>query len=170
MNIDILKNSNKFFLIAGPCAVECKDICFEIAEHLLAITTKLNIPFVFKASYKKANRSKIDSFTTIGEDKALQILAEVKAHFNVPILTDVHETTDCEIVKDIVDIIQNVPQDSIDKVSRTMPLQSFDKFDRLTHRRKRRNTLQKHDLVERNTHSVLHGHDTLHKFPVIKAR
>lgn len=106
MNIDILKNSNKFFLIAGPCAVECKDICFEIAEHLLAITTKLNIPFVFKASYKKANRSKIDSFTTIGEDKALQILAEVKAHFNVPILTDVHETTDCEIVKDIVDIIQ----------------------------------------------------------------
>lgn len=99
-------NSNKFFLIAGPCAVESKDVCFEIAEHLKAISTELNIPFVFKASYKKANRSKIDSFTTIGEDKALQILADVKSHFNIPILTDVHETTDCDKVKNIVDVIQ----------------------------------------------------------------
>ena len=99
-------NTDKFFLIAGPCAVESKDICFEIAEQLVAITTELNIPFVFKASYKKANRTKLDSFTTIGEEKALQILADVKAHFNIPILTDVHETTDCDLVKDIVDVIQ----------------------------------------------------------------
>ena len=98
--------TDKFFLIAGPCVVESKEICFEIAEQLVAITTDLNIPFIFKASFKKANRTKLDSFTTIGEEKALQILADVKAHFNVPILTDVHETTDCDLVKDIVDVIQ----------------------------------------------------------------
>lgn len=99
-------NTDKFFLIAGPCAVESKEICFEIAEHLKSITTELNIPFIFKASFKKANRSKLDSFTTIGEEKSLQILADVKSNFNIPILTDVHETTDCEKVKDIVDVIQ----------------------------------------------------------------
>ncbi len=99
-------NTDKFFLIAGPCVVESKEICFEIAEQLVAITAELNIPFVFKASFKKANRSKLDSFTTIGEKKALQILADVKSRFNIPILTDVHETTDCELVKEIVDVIQ----------------------------------------------------------------
>ena len=99
-------NDDKFFLIAGPCVVESKDICFEIATELVAITTELNIPFIFKASYKKANRTKLDSFTTIGEEKALQILADVKAHFNIPVLTDIHETSDCELVKDIVDVIQ----------------------------------------------------------------
>jgi 2-dehydro-3-deoxyphosphooctonate aldolase (KDO 8-P synthase) len=99
-------NSDTFFLIAGPCVVESEEICFEIAAQLVAITNELNIPFIFKASYKKANRTKLDSFTTIGEEKALQILADVKAHFNIPILTDVHETTDCDKVKDIVDIIQ----------------------------------------------------------------
>jgi 2-dehydro-3-deoxyphosphooctonate aldolase (KDO 8-P synthase) len=101
-----LKDNNSFFVIAGPCVVESKDICFEIAEQLVAITTELNIPFIFKASYKKANRTKLDSFTTIGEENALQILADVKAKFNIPILTDVHETTDCDLVKDIVDVIQ----------------------------------------------------------------
>ena len=99
-------NSDTFFLIAGPCVVESKEICFEIAAQLVAITTELNIPFIFKASYKKANRTKLDSFTTIGEEKALQILADVKAHYTIPILTDVHETSDCEKVKDIVDVIQ----------------------------------------------------------------
>ena len=99
-------NSDTFFLIAGPCVVESEEICFEIAAQLVAITTELNIPFIFKASYKKANRTKLDSFTTIGEEKALQILADVKAHYTIPILTDVHETSDCEKVKDIVDVIQ----------------------------------------------------------------
>ena len=99
-------NSDTFFLIAGPCVVESKEICFEIAAQLVAITNELNIPFIFKASYKKANRTKLDSFTTIGEEKALQILADAKAHFNIPILTDVHETTDCDKVKDIVDVLQ----------------------------------------------------------------
>lgn len=99
-------NNDKFFLIAGPCVVESKEICYEIAEKLVAVTTELNIPFVFKASFKKANRSKLDSFITIGEEKALQILADVKSHFNIPILTDVHETSNCDLVKDIVDVIQ----------------------------------------------------------------
>lgn len=98
--------SDTFFLIAGPCVVESEDICFEIAEQLVAVTTALNIPFVFKASFKKANRSKLDSFSTIGEEKALQILSDVKSRFGVQILTDVHETTDCDKVKDIADIIQ----------------------------------------------------------------
>lgn len=106
MNINRIRNTDTFFLIAGPCVVESKEICFEIAAQLVAITTELNIPFIFKASYKKANRTKLDSFTTIGEEKALQILADVKAHYTIPILTDVHETTDCDKVKDIVDVIQ----------------------------------------------------------------
>ena len=106
MNINRIRNTDTFFFIAGPCVVESKEICFEIAAQLVAITNELNIPFIFKASYKKANRTKLDSFTTIGEEKALQILADAKAHFNIPILTDVHETTDCDKVKDIVDVIQ----------------------------------------------------------------
>ena len=106
MNLDTIINTDTFFLIAGPCVVENKEVCFEIASTLVAVTTELNIPFIFKASYKKANRSKLDSFTTIGEDKALQILADVKSHFNIPVLTDVHETSDCDKVKHIVDVIQ----------------------------------------------------------------
>ena len=106
MNINRIRNTDTFFFIAGPCVVESKEICFEIAAQLVAITNELNIPFIFKASYKKANRTKLDSFTTIGEEKALQILADAKAHFNIPILTDVHETTDCDKVKDIVDVLQ----------------------------------------------------------------
>ncbi|MEZ5026031.1 MAG: 3-deoxy-8-phosphooctulonate synthase [Chitinophagales bacterium] len=95
-----------FFLIAGPCVVESRELCFEVAEQLKNITSELNIPFVFKASYKKANRSKLNAFTTIGEEKALQILANIKSKLEIPILTDVHETTDCDKVKDIVDVIQ----------------------------------------------------------------
>ncbi|MBK9329502.1 MAG: 3-deoxy-8-phosphooctulonate synthase [Sphingobacteriales bacterium] len=99
-------NTDTFFLIAGPCVVESSEGCFETAEKLKTITTELSIPFIFKASFKKANRSRLDSFTTIGEEKALQILADVKSHFKIPVLTDVHETTDCDKVKDIVDVIQ----------------------------------------------------------------
>ena len=106
MNLATITSTDKFFLIAGPCAVESEDICFEIAEQLVAVTSELNIPFIYKASFKKANRTKLDSFITIGEEKALQILSDVKAHFNIPILTDVHETTHCDKVKDIVDVIQ----------------------------------------------------------------
>jgi len=101
-----LVNNKTFFLIAGPCVVESKAITFEIAEELKSITQKLNIPFVFKASFKKANRSKPDSFTGIGDQKALKILIEIKEKLYIPILTDVHTEGDIELVKNIADIIQ----------------------------------------------------------------
>ncbi len=97
---------SNFFLIAGPCVVENQEIGFEVAETLVSITRKLNIPFYFKASFKKANRTSIHSFSSIGETKALQILADIKSKYQVQILTDVHETSDIEKVKDIVDVIQ----------------------------------------------------------------
>lgn len=106
MNYQEIISSKTFFLIAGPCVVESKDVCFEIAEQLTAITAELNIAFIFKASYKKANRSKVDSFTGIGDDEALQVLAEVRSHFNIPVLTDIHETYDAAKVNDFVDVLQ----------------------------------------------------------------
>lgn len=95
-----------FFLIAGPCVVESHEVCFEIAETLNNITQQLQIPFYFKASYKKANRTSLHSFSSIGEEKAIQILADIKEKFAIKILTDVHETTDIDKVKDVVDVIQ----------------------------------------------------------------
>jgi 2-dehydro-3-deoxyphosphooctonate aldolase (KDO 8-P synthase) len=106
MNMEYLNRPGSFFLIAGPCAVESKEVCFEVAEKLLAITSALDIPFVFKSSFKKANRTKLDAFKGIDEEQALQILADVKANFNIPVLTDIHETTDANKVKDIADILQ----------------------------------------------------------------
>lgn len=79
-----LQQSENFFLLAGPCVVESKDLCFEVAERVKEITTRLHIPYVFKASYRKANRSKIDSFSGIGDEKALQILKEVKENTSSP--------------------------------------------------------------------------------------
>jgi 2-dehydro-3-deoxyphosphooctonate aldolase (KDO 8-P synthase) len=106
MNFEQLKQANPFFLIAGPCVVESKDLCTEVATQLKAITSTLNIPFVFKASYKKANRTSGKSFSGLEEDKALQILADLRTALDIPVLTDIHETTDADKVKDIVDIIQ----------------------------------------------------------------
>jgi 2-dehydro-3-deoxyphosphooctonate aldolase (KDO 8-P synthase) len=103
-----IKNSasGNFFLIAGPCVVESEKIVFDIAQNLIDITDRLNIPFVFKASYRKANRSKLDSFTGLGDDKALKILQKIKQEFKLPICTDVHESKEIELVKEIADIIQ----------------------------------------------------------------
>ncbi|MDB5228659.1 MAG: 2-dehydro-3-deoxyphosphooctonate aldolase [Bacteroidota bacterium] len=106
MNYNEIISSKTFFLIAGPCVVESKDVCFEVAEQLTAITAELSIPLIFKASYKKANRSKLDSFTGIGDDEALQVLAEVRSHFNIPVITDIHETFDAAKVNDFVDALQ----------------------------------------------------------------
>ena len=106
MTFEQLKQANKFFLIAGPCVVESEDLCMEVASTLKAITTELNIPFVFKASYKKANRTSIQNFSGLDEDTALQILADVKSKMNVPVLTDIHETVDAEKVAGLADIIQ----------------------------------------------------------------
>jgi 2-dehydro-3-deoxyphosphooctonate aldolase (KDO 8-P synthase) len=97
---------NIFFLVAGPCVVENYSTTFEIAEKLKYITDKYNIPFYFKASFKKANRTSIHSFSTIGEDEAINILKTIKEKLGVKIVTDVHETKDIEKVKDIVDVIQ----------------------------------------------------------------
>ncbi|MDR3246566.1 MAG: 3-deoxy-8-phosphooctulonate synthase [Prevotellaceae bacterium] len=81
---------NNFFLIAGPCVVESEKLCLEIAEKICSITQKLDVPYYFKASYRKANRSRPDSFTGIGDEVALNILKKVKDTFNIPIVTDIH--------------------------------------------------------------------------------
>ncbi|MBN1599817.1 MAG: 3-deoxy-8-phosphooctulonate synthase [Bacteroidales bacterium] len=106
MSTDYLTKSKNFFLLAGPCVVESRDICFEIAEHLKEITNKLNIPFVFKASYRKANRSKGDSFSGIGDTKALQILSDIRKELSIHVVTDIHAANEAEIAAKHVDIIQ----------------------------------------------------------------
>jgi 2-dehydro-3-deoxyphosphooctonate aldolase (KDO 8-P synthase) len=97
---------NNFFLLAGPCVVESKDIMFETAETLIEITTALQIPLVFKASYKKANRSSANSFTGIGNDKALALLQEVKTNYNIPIVTDIHTEEEAHIAAEVADVLQ----------------------------------------------------------------
>ena len=109
--IDKIKNirhidSNNFFLIAGPCAIEGKEMAFEIAEKIYEITERLEIPFIFKGSFKKANRSRLDSFTGIGDEKALEILKEVGKKFQIPTITDIHEIKDAELAARFVDILQ----------------------------------------------------------------
>ncbi len=99
-------NSDNFFLLAGPCAIEGEDMALRIAEKVVAITNKLNIPYVFKGSFKKANRSRIDSFTGIGDEKALKILRKVSETFDVPTVTDIHEISDAEKAAAYVDVLQ----------------------------------------------------------------
>ena len=95
-----------FFLLAGPCVIEGKDICFEIACRIREIADKLQIPFVFKGSFKKANRSRIDSFTGIGDRKALQILADIRERLHVPVITDIHTEADAALAAEYVDVLQ----------------------------------------------------------------
>ena len=99
-------NSGNFFLLAGPCAIEGEEMAFKIAERLVNITNRLQIPFVFKGSFKKANRSRIDSFTGIGDEKALKILEKIAKEFNVPTVTDIHENSDAQMAAEYVDILQ----------------------------------------------------------------
>ena len=99
-------DSNNFFLLAGPCAIEGKDMARRIAEQVLGITDKLSIPYVFKGSFKKANRSRIDSFTGIGDEKALEILASVSEEFGIPTVTDIHEVSDAQKAAQYVDVLQ----------------------------------------------------------------
>jgi 2-dehydro-3-deoxyphosphooctonate aldolase (KDO 8-P synthase) len=102
----IQSESNQFFLLAGPCAIEGEDMALRIAEHIVAVTQKLKIPFVFKGSFKKANRSRIDSFTGIGDEKALEILNKVGKTFDVPTVTDIHEVEDAAKAAEYVDVLQ----------------------------------------------------------------
>ena len=93
-------------MFAGPCVIENELMALNIAEKIIGITEKLNIPYIFKGSYKKANRSKIDSFTGIGDEKALKVLRKVSETFNIPVLTDIHETCEADIAAEYVDILQ----------------------------------------------------------------
>ena len=99
-------NSNNFFLLAGPCAIENEDMALRIAERIVAITDSLEVPFVFKGSFKKANRSRIDSFSGIGDEKALKILKTVSDTFDVPTVTDIHEVSDAHKAAEYVDVLQ----------------------------------------------------------------
>lgn len=103
-----LKNlqANNFFLLAGPCAIEGEDMALRIAEHIVKISDNLKIPYVFKGSFKKANRSRIDSFTGIGDEKALKILRKVSETFHIPTITDIHEVSDAEKAAEYVDVLQ----------------------------------------------------------------
>ncbi|MEP6262664.1 MAG: 3-deoxy-8-phosphooctulonate synthase [Gillisia sp.] len=107
-NIPHIKHidSNNFFLLAGPCAIEGEEMALRIAEKIVEITNKLEIPYVFKGSFKKANRSRIDSFTGIGDEKALKILRKVSESFDIPTITDIHEISDAAMAAEYVNILQ----------------------------------------------------------------
>jgi 2-dehydro-3-deoxyphosphooctonate aldolase (KDO 8-P synthase) len=98
--------SGGFLLIAGPCVVEGRDMVMHIAEHIYGLSEKYSLPFVFKASYRKANRSRIDSFTGIGDEKALNILKEAGEQFKIPVITDVHSPEEAEQAAHYVDVLQ----------------------------------------------------------------
>lgn len=102
----LIDSSDNFFLIAGPCVIENKEMPFEIAEKLIEITNKYKIPFVFKASYRKANRSSIDSFSGIGDIEGLEVLKKVKEKYNIPVVTDIHSKEEATLAADYVDILQ----------------------------------------------------------------
>lgn len=104
--LDKLTNSDNFFLLAGPCVIEGEDMALRIAEKITEITTRLQIPYVFKGSYRKANRSRLDSFTGIGDEKALKILRKVGEAFGVPTVTDIHETHEAAMAAEYVDVLQ----------------------------------------------------------------
>ena len=106
MTIQELKNSENFFLLAGPCVIEGEDMAMRIAERVVKMTDKLDIPYVFKGSYRKANRSRLDSFTGIGDEKALKVLKKVRDTFGVPVVTDIHGPEEAEMAAEYVDILQ----------------------------------------------------------------
>jgi 2-dehydro-3-deoxyphosphooctonate aldolase (KDO 8-P synthase) len=107
-NIPQIKHtqSGNFFLMAGPCVIESEEIALRIAERIVNITDKLEIPLIFKGSYRKANRSRLDSFTGIGDEKALKILNKVSKEFGVPTVTDIHESHEAAIAAEYVDVLQ----------------------------------------------------------------
>ena len=100
------KDSNNFFLIAGPCAIESEEMAMEIADHIVKLSDKYQIPYVFKGSFKKANRSRVDSFTGIGDVKALEILKKVGEKYNIPTTTDIHENEHAALAAQYVDVLQ----------------------------------------------------------------
>ena len=106
MTIRELTSTENFFLLAGPCVIEGEDMAMRIAERVLSITADRNIPYVFKGSYRKANRSRLDSFTGIGDENALRVLRRVRETFNIPVVTDIHSAEEAEMAAEYVDILQ----------------------------------------------------------------
>jgi 2-dehydro-3-deoxyphosphooctonate aldolase (KDO 8-P synthase) len=102
-NIEYIRytDSGNFFLLAGPCVVESREICFDIAKRIIEITEKLEIPYIFKASYRKANRSRLDSFSGIGDEQALEILQDIRQTLKVPIVSDIHNPDEAEIAANL---------------------------------------------------------------------
>ncbi len=99
-------DSTNFFLMAGPCVVESEELIMSTAEKVVAICDHLQVPLVFKSSYRKANRSRLDSFSGIGDEKALKILAKVRSAFDVPVVTDIHAADEAEMAAGYVDVLQ----------------------------------------------------------------
>ena len=101
-----MKRGDNFFLFADPCVIEGEDMALRIAERVVKVTERLNIPYVFKGSYRKANRSRLDSFTGIGDEKALKVLAKVRETFGVPVVTDIHAANEAQMAAEYVDVLQ----------------------------------------------------------------
>ena len=109
--IPVIKNikytdSDNFFLLAGPCVIEDEKMAYPIAEHVVKLSEKYKIPVIFKASFKKANRTRLDSFTGIGDEKALKILADISRKFDIPVVTDIHTADDAKRASQYVDVLQ----------------------------------------------------------------
>ena len=104
--MQLLGKSDNFFLLAGPCVIEGEEMAMRIAERIKDVTDRLGIPYAFKGSYRKANRSRIDSFTGIGDEKALKILAKVSKEFGVPVVTDIHQASEAAMAAEYVDVLQ----------------------------------------------------------------
>lgn len=101
-----LCTARNFFVMAGPCCIEDEATALYIAERIAEMTNKLGIPYIFKGSYRKANRSRVDSFTGIGDEAALKILAKVRREFDCPVVTDIHETQEADMAAEYVDVLQ----------------------------------------------------------------
>lgn len=106
MDNNYIYKSDNFFLLAGPCVIEGESMAMNIAEKIKKITSELNIPYIFKGSYRKANRSRRDSFTGIGDEKALKILGRIREEFDLPTITDIHAANEAEMAAPYVDILQ----------------------------------------------------------------
>ena len=106
MTIRDLISTDNFFLLAGPCVIEGEEMAMRIAERVVSMTADRNIPYVFKGSYRKANRSRLDSFTGIGDENALRVLRRVRETFNIPVVTDIHSAEEAEMAAEYVDILQ----------------------------------------------------------------
>jgi 2-dehydro-3-deoxyphosphooctonate aldolase (KDO 8-P synthase) len=106
MDLNSITSQPNFFLIAGPCAIEDEKSPLEIAKAIKTICDKHTIPFIFKGSFRKANRTKLDSFTGIGDEKALKVLHNIKTKLNIPVLTDIHEAHEADMAAPFVDILQ----------------------------------------------------------------